>query len=78
MWLPKQIALFFALNRTTSSANEKGTKQPIKFQGLLKVTNQIGRKWKTKETICLANFANSVPNWINKILALTKILYFSN
>ena len=46
-----QIAPFFALNRIFSPANEEATlktKQPIKFQGLFKVTNQIAGKWKTK------------------------------
>ena len=33
---------------------------------------------KDKENHCVANFATFVPNWINKILVLTKILYFSD
>ena len=33
---------------------------------------------KDKENNCVANFATFVPNWISKILALTKILYFLN
>ena len=44
----------FALNRTISLANKNGellTKQPIRFQGLFKVSNQIARKCKTKETM---------------------------
>ena len=46
-----QIAPFFALNRIFFPANEEATlktKQPIRFQGLFKVTNQIAGKWKTK------------------------------
>ena len=46
-----QIAPFFPLNRIFFSANEEATlktKQPIRFQGLFKVTNQIAGKWKTK------------------------------
>ena len=46
-----RIAPFFALNRIFFPANEEvtlKTKQPIRFQGLFKVTNQIAGKWKTK------------------------------
>ena len=46
-----QIALFLPLNRIFFSANEEATlktKQPIRFQGLFKVTNQIAGKWRTK------------------------------
>ena len=46
-----QIAPFFALNRIFFPANEVATlktKQPIRFQGLFKVTDQIAGKWKTK------------------------------
>ena len=32
---------------------------------------------KEQEIHCVANFA-FVPNWMNKILVLTKILYFSD
>ena len=42
---------FFALNCIFFPANEEATlktKQPIRLQGLFKVTNQIARKWKTK------------------------------
>ena len=42
---------FLALNRLFFPANEKATlktKQPIRFQGLFKVTNQIAGKWNTK------------------------------
>ena len=46
-----RIASFFAFNRIISPGNEEATlntKQPIRFQGLLKVTNVIAGKWKTK------------------------------
>ena len=46
-----RIAPFSALNCIFSPANEEATlktKQPIRFQGLFKVTNQIAGKWKTK------------------------------
>ena len=46
-----RIAPFFALNRIIFPANEEATlktKQPIRFQGLFKVTNVIAGKWKTK------------------------------
>ena len=46
-----RIAPFFALNRIFFPANEEATlktKQPIRFQGLFKVTDQIAGKWKTK------------------------------
>ena len=49
-----QIAPFFAPNRIFFPANEEvtlKTKQPIRFQGLFKVTNQIAGKWKTKSII---------------------------
>ena len=49
-----QIAPFFALNRIFFPGNEEvtlKTKQPIRFQGLFKVTNQIAGKWKTKSII---------------------------
>ena len=45
------ITPFFALNHIFFPANEQATlktKQPIRFQGLFKVTNQIAGKWKTK------------------------------
>ena len=44
------ITLFFVLNHIFFPANEEATlktKQPIRFQGLLKITNQIAGKWKT-------------------------------
>ena len=46
-----RIAPFFALNRIFFPANEEATlktKQPIRFQGLFKVTDQIAGKWKTR------------------------------
>ena len=46
-----RITPYFALNRIFFPANEEATlktKQPIRFQGLFKVTNQIAGKWKTK------------------------------
>ena len=46
-----KIVPIFALNRIFFPANEEATlktKQPIRFQGLFKVTNQIAGKWKTK------------------------------
>ena len=57
-----QIAPFFALNRIFFPANEEATlktKQPARFQGLLKVTNQITGKWKTKSIMCNFCFQNS-------------------
>ena len=46
-----RITPFSALNRIFFPANEEATlktKQPIRFEGLLKVTDQIAEKWKTK------------------------------
>ena len=46
-----RITPYFALNRIFFPANEEATlktKQPIRFQGLFKVTNQIAGKWKIK------------------------------
>ena len=56
-----RIATFFALNRIFFPANEATlkTKQPIRFQGFFKVTNQIARKWKKKE-YHVANFATFI------------------
>ena len=45
-----RIAPFFALNRIFFPANEEATlktKQPIRLQGLFKVTDQIAGRWKT-------------------------------
>ena len=44
------IAPFFALTHIFFSASEEAslkTKQPIRFQGLLKTTDQIAEKWET-------------------------------
>ena len=49
-----RIAQFFALNRIFFPANEEATlktKQPIRFQGLFKVTDQIAGKWKAKSIV---------------------------
>ena len=49
-----RIAPFFALNRIFFPTNEEATlktKQPIRFQGLFKVTNHFTGKWKTKSII---------------------------
>ena len=46
-----RITPFFALNRIIFPAIGEATlktKQPIRFQGLFKVTNLIGGKWKTE------------------------------
>ena len=46
-----RITPYFALNCIFFPANEEATlkaKQPIRFQGLFNVTNQIAGKWKTK------------------------------
>ena len=81
-----RIVPFFALNRIFFPANEEATlktKQPIRFQGLFKITNQIAGKWKTEYHE--ANFATFVSKkkmdefifkpalyYINKIFELTK------
>ena len=59
-----RIAPFFTLNRIFFPANEKvtlNTKQPIRFQGLFIVTNQIAVKWKTERLFCNFCFQNSYP-----------------
>ena len=51
------ITSIFSLNHIFFPANEEATvkkKQPIRFQGLFKVTNQIAGKWKST----MPNFAN--------------------
>ena len=69
-----RIAPFFALNRIFFPANEEATlktKQPIRFQGLFKVTDQIAGKWKS----IMPNFATFVSKtltfspqkWMNLI-----------
>ena len=82
----------FCLKSHLFSANETTlkTKQPIRFQGLFKVTNQIAGKWKTKSISCgkFCNFCfqNSYPpppqkkKWMNLIsnqLSTTSIKYFN-
>ena len=45
---------FFALNHIFSPANEKvtlKTKQPNRFPGLFKVTNQVAGKWNSKSIV---------------------------
>ena len=59
-----RIAPFFALIRIFFQENEKTftkTKQPIRFQGLCKVTNQTAQKWKN-----FNNFYELPQDWINK------------
>ena len=83
------MAPFFVLNRIFFPAKEEATlkaKQPIRFQGLFTVTNQIAGKMKDKE-YHMASFATFVsktltppPKWMNliskyyikKIFELTK------
>ena len=63
-----RIAPFFALNCIFFPANEGATlwtKQPIRFQGLFKVTDQIAGKWETKSIM-----------WQILQLLLTKVLLF--
>ena len=72
-----RIAPFFASNRIFFPANEEATlktKQPIRFQGVFKVTNQIEGKWKTKSVmwrICNFCFQNCYffppKKWMNLI-----------
>ena len=63
------ITPLFALNCIFFPANEKATlktKQPIRFQGLFKVTNQIAGKWKTKSIM-----------WQILQLLFSKLLFFA-
>ena len=63
------IAPFFVLNHIFSPGNVEAslkTKQPIRFQGLFKVTNQIARKWKTKSIM-----------WQILQLLFSKLLFFA-
>ena len=63
------IAPFFVLNHIFSPGNEEAslkTKQPIRFRGLFKVTNQIAGKWKTK----------SIMRQILQLL-FSKLLFFA-
>ena len=70
---PQQCDLFtnhtlLALNRTFSPSHwerNTKTKQPIRFQGLFKVTNQIATKWDTKkakvwQSSCLNCFSSDL------------------
>ena len=60
MWFIHELHHFLNLNCIFFPAHEATliTKQPIRFQGLFKVTNQIAEKWKTKGT--KADFATFV------------------
>ena len=72
------ITPFFVLNHIFFPANEEATlktKQPIRFQGLLKITNQIAGKRKMKDEYHDAKFATFVSKslifppkkWMNLI-----------
>ena len=76
-------SIFFAPNRLLFSSQwnnnneELKTKQPITFQGLLMVTNQIARKRKTMKPLC-GNFATFVPKsrvWFPTKLHSTQFSY---
>ena len=60
-----QIAPFLPLNRIFFPANEQATlktKEPIRFEGLFKVTDQIAEKWKTEYHVAnFATFVDSLP-----------------
>ena len=85
-----RIAPYFALNRIFFPANEEATlktKQPIRFQGLFKVTNQIAGKWKTKSImwkilqLLIPKLSLFLPQkWMNLIsnrLSTTSIKYLN-
>ena len=58
------ITSIFSLNHIFFPANEEATvktKQPIRFQGLFKVTNQIAGKWKST----MPNFATFVSKTLS-------------
>ena len=96
MWFIHELHHFLNLNCIFFPANEATliTKQPIRFQGLFKVTNQIAEKWKTKGIV--ANFAIFVSKtltffppkkWMNLIshqlstasyIWTDQVLYLSN
>ena len=59
-------------NRTISSANENGTLKR-KNRSYFKTCYRENERQKK---IIVANFATFVLNWIDKVLVLTKILYF--
>ena len=85
-----RITPYFALNRIFFPANEEATlktKQPIRFQGLFKVTNQIAGKWKTKSImwkilqLLIPKLSFFLPQkWMNLIsnrLSITSIKYLN-
>ena len=85
-----RITPYFALNRIFFPANEEATlktKQPIRFQGLFKVTNQIAEKWKTKSImwkilqLLIPKLSLFLPQkWMNLIsnrLSTTSIKYLN-
>ena len=85
-----RITPYFALNRIFFPANEEATlktKQPIRFQGLSKVTNQIAEKWKTKSImwkilqLLIPKLSLFLPQkWMNLIsnrLSTTSIKYLN-
>ena len=82
-----RITSFFALNHIFFPANEVATlktKQPIRFQGLFKVTDQIAGKWKTCGKFCNFSLQNSYffspKKWMNLIsnwLSITLIKYLN-
>ena len=85
-----RITPYFALNRIFFPANEEATlktKQPIRFQGLFKVTNQIAGKWKTKSImwkilqLLIPKLSFFLPQkWMNLIsnrLSTTSIKYLN-
>ena len=85
-----RIAPYFALNRIFFPANEEATlktKQPIRFQGLFKVTNQIAGKWKTKSImwkilqLLIPKLSLFLPQkWMNLIsnrLSTTSVKYLN-
>ena len=68
--------IFLTWNCIFFPANEEATlitKQPIRFQGLFKVTNQIAGKWKTKSIIwqilqlLFLKLIFPLKNWMNLI-----------
>ena len=85
-----RITPYFALNRIIFPANEEATlktKQPIRFQGLFKVTNQIAGKWKIKSImwkilqLLIPKLLLFIPQkWMNLIsnrLSTTSIKYLN-
>ena len=85
-----RITPYFALNRIFFPANEEATlktKQPIRFQGFFKVTNQIAEKWKTKSImwkilqLLIPKLSFFLPQkWMNLIsnrLSTTSIKYLN-